>query len=1228
MSFKSFRWHSLKTRVTLFTLGIFLLSLWLLAAYASWTLRNDMQNLLSDQQFSMVSFIAEEVNQEIDDRFSVLEKVAGRVRPAMLNHPATLQNFLEERLILQGPFNTGVFVIGIDGVGIADIPVGAGRIGVNYRDRDYIAGALQEGKRTIGRPVIGRVLRVPIFGMAVPIRDPQGVVIGALAGITNLSQPNFLDRITNSRYGQSGGYLLVAPQHRLVVTASDKSRIMETLPAPDINPDIDLFLAGYEGSAMIPNPRGMDVLVSDKGIPAAGWIAVVNLPTAEAFAPIRALQQRMAMATLFLSLLAGGLTWWTLKRQLSPMLAAVKTLSAWSEADQPPQPLPGTTQGEIGKLIRSFNHLLATLAQREKVLKKSEERFRSVMENITNIAVQGYAPDGTVIFWNRASELLYGYSAAEAGGGNLLDLIIPSAMRKGVAEAIQQMIETGETIPASELRLKKKDGSLVLVFSNHALIKPVGFQPELFCLDIDLTALKQAEQYEQFRSHILELLAGKHPLPEILEAIVLGVEQLHPAMRCSILLLDREGKHLGQGVAPSLPEFYNAALDGTEVSVGAGSCGTAAATRERVIVADIATHPYWVSYRELAVRAELGACWSQPICCSATGQALGVFAIYHREARLPTEQDLALLKQTAHLTSIAITHQQTEEALHATHQQLESLTAAVPGVVYQFLVKPTGEWQFLYVSPGIQHIYGITPEEALKNHLAITDCILPERRASHRRTVENATKNLWFWEHEHPILTAKGQLKWVRGQARPELQADGSVLWNGVLVDITERKQMEIKLQESNDLFSLFMHYSPILIYIKEVFPTESRVLRASDNYQDVIGIPSSEMVGKTMDELLPAEFAAKITAEDWAVVYGGQSMTLNEDYNGRHYITTKFPIYHAGKNLLAGYTTDITERRQLENALYESEERLSLVLRGTEDGFWDWNLERNTLYYSPRWWTMLGYADSELADSPDLWRDLMHPDDLDRVNRVFSTALADHVNAYKVEFRLLHQDGHYVSILSRGFIQRDEQGKALRVTGANMDITERQQMEEQVRQLAFYDTLTQLPNRRLFNDRLSQTMAASKRSGGHGALMFIDLDNFKPLNDTQGHKVGDLLLIEVAERLKGCVREMDTVARFGGDEFVVILSELNVDKAKSILQAEIVAEKIRLMLSNPYWLTIEHDEKAATTIEYRCTASIGVAVFVNHEDHQDDVLKWADMAMYEAKKAGRNLIRFYGVAS
>jgi diguanylate cyclase (GGDEF)-like protein len=191
-------------------------------------------------------------------------------------------------------------------------------------------------------------------------------------------------------------------------------------------------------------------------------------------------------------------------------------------------------------------------------------------------------------------------------------------------------------------------------------------------------------------------------------------------------------------------------------------------------------------------------------------------------------------------------------------------------------------------------------------------------------------------------------------------------------------------------------------------------------------------------------------------------------------------------------------------------------------------------------------------------------------------------------------------------------------------NLTERKLMENMVRQLAFYDTLTQLPNRRLLNDRLQQSMATSKRSGLFGALMFLDLDNFKPLNDTHGHDAGDLLLTEVAERLKNCVREMDTVARFGGDEFVVMLSELARDQAESIEQAALVAEKIRFALAAPYRLTLTHEGQADITFEHHCTASIGVTLFVDHVACQEDILKWADLAMYQAKDAGRNRVQFY----
>lgn len=180
---------------------------------------------------------------------------------------------------------------------------------------------------------------------------------------------------------------------------------------------------------------------------------------------------------------------------------------------------------------------------------------------------------------------------------------------------------------------------------------------------------------------------------------------------------------------------------------------------------------------------------------------------------------------------------------------------------------------------------------------------------------------------------------------------------------------------------------------------------------------------------------------------------------------------------------------------------------------------------------------------------------------------------------------------------------------------------QHHMQQMAFYDMLTLLPNRRLLHDRLGQAIAVCKRNQRYAALMFIDLDNFKPLNDEHGHEAGDLLLIEVARRLRGCVREVDTVARLGGDEFVVLLPDMGPRRDEALVQARIVAEKIRAALSSPYRVEVLSDGKPAASVEHRCSASIGVILFLDHGTCQEDLLKQADMAMYRAKALGRNCI-------
>jgi diguanylate cyclase (GGDEF)-like protein/PAS domain S-box-containing protein len=314
---------------------------------------------------------------------------------------------------------------------------------------------------------------------------------------------------------------------------------------------------------------------------------------------------------------------------------------------------------------------------------------------------------------------------------------------------------------------------------------------------------------------------------------------------------------------------------------------------------------------------------------------------------------------------------------------------------------------------------------------------------------------------------------------------------------------------------------------------------------------------------------------------------------------------------------TECTALKRTEQSLHKSEERLRLVLQGSTDAPWDWNLRTGELYYSPRWWEMVGRAPGELVEDAELWLRLAHPNDAARVRDAFEQALAGQDRGYEFEFQLRHKAGHYVPVLSRGFILRDARGRPIRVSGTNTDLTERKLAEQSIHQLAYFDYLTALPNRRLLMDELQRMISRNTRSGEWGALLFIDLDNFKLLNDSLGHDIGDLLLRQVACRLRHSVRDTDVVARIGGDEFVILLDGLGKDRDRAASEASAVGGKILDSCDELYSLPPR---------SYRSTPSIGVAL-CDGSAPADVILRRADLAMYQAKAAGRNTMRFFDPA-
>ena len=306
--------------------------------------------------------------------------------------------------------------------------------------------------------------------------------------------------------------------------------------------------------------------------------------------------------------------------------------------------------------------------------------------------------------------------------------------------------------------------------------------------------------------------------------------------------------------------------------------------------------------------------------------------------------------------------------------------------------------------------------------------------------------------------------------------------------------------------------------------------------------------------------------------------------------------------------------RSQL-SQLGESEERLGLVLRGTNDGWWDWDLDAGTCFVSERWNQMLGHLDGSAQVQDHFWLDLVHPTDLEAFEWSLTSALQGSAEGVEGEVRLQRADGDYLPVLVRGSISRDADGTAVRFAGSILDLSERKRHEADVHRLAFYDPLTDLPNRRLLLDRLHQELVTNRRTGQTSALLMLDLDRFKTLNDTHGHAPGDELLRSAARRLLGAVRASDTVARLSGDEFVVLLADVGLTAAAATEMAEKLARDVLEVMDEPYEISVG-------TVHH--SASIGVAVTTDPGVDGDTLLKQADVALYEAKGGGRNTVRLF----
>ncbi len=429
-------------------------------------------------------------------------------------------------------------------------------------------------------------------------------------------------------------------------------------------------------------------------------------------------------------------------------------------------------------------------------------------------------------------------------------------------------------------------------------------------------------------------------------------------------------------------------------------------------------------------------------------------------------------------------------------------------------------------------------------------------------------------------------------------------------------REMTQSLRDSEERLRMTLKYAPDAVFICK---KDGRIVYVNDSVVAYLGYRRRELYDMTVFDLVP---------QDWQQVYRQESRKVLAD-NKHHTQEIRLVKKDGGKipmelnavllpnGQVYGSCRDITERKLAQRTLRDMQENLQRLLDSVAEGIYGVDTSGVCTFVNAAFLRILGYAEAGEIVGRDM-HELIHHTHADgtpyrvdacRLNQAFS------LQAIHVDNEVFwHRDGTALPVeyWSHPVVKN---GSVVGAVVTFLDNTQRSLAEQEIHQLAFYDALTGLPNRRLLMDRLSQAFAASERNDHYGALMFLDLDHFKTLNDSKGHGVGDLLLVEVARRLHNCLRDGDSIARLGGDEFVVVLEMLSCDTNESVLLAEQVGEKIRASLNQPYQL---HQ------YAYSTTPSIGIVLFRGHQKSIDDLLKHADTAMYQAKGDGRNAIRFY----
>lgn len=438
--------------------------------------------------------------------------------------------------------------------------------------------------------------------------------------------------------------------------------------------------------------------------------------------------------------------------------------------------------------------------------------------------------------------------------------------------------------------------------------------------------------------------------------------------------------------------------------------------------------------------------------------------------------------------------------------------------------------------------------------------------------------------------------------------------------DVSERRQAESALRASEEALQQITLQMPGVVYRLHInHEGQRRYEYVSPGVRELYGVSAEQaMADPTLiesfrhpEDASRVEHALRQSRKRNERINIEFRIVLRDGEEKWVQVTSSPPIEVADGIVRAGVILDITDHQRAEQTLRDSEARWKLALESTGDGVWDWYPQTGAEIFSRRFLEMYGFAEGELPNLARAMDNRTHPEDIPAMIQARQDHIAGRTPTYVNEHRILCKDGSWKWVLSRGMvIARDSQGQPLRMIGTHTDITRWKQSEALIWQQANFDSLTGLPNRRMMRDRLEQDMRRSRRENTTLALMLIDLDHFKEVNDTLGHDHGDRLLLEAARRIHQCVRQTDTVSRMGGDEFTVALPNLT-----SSLRVESIAQQIITSLSAPFQL--DHERAYVS-------ASIGIALYPSDAQDIDELLKHADQALYVAKDNGRNRFSYF----